>query len=301
MAIVDPATPVQEAAPAKINLYLHVVGRRANGYHELDSLVMFADVGDQLTVAAAPDGRGPTLAIEGRFAAALAGEPPDGNLVIKAARALAERRGRSPSLAMTLTKELPVASGIGGGSADAAACLRALTRLWQEPAETPDLFTLAADLGADIPVCLAGRAAYFGGIGEIIDPAPPLPVCPAVLVNPGVPVPTPSVFRARSGPFSVPFRLTTPPTSVAALAAALSERRNDLTAPAIAVAPVIASVLVALAATRGCLLPRLSGSGATCFALYPDSETAAAAAAALSAEHPTWWVRPCRLVGNTGR
>ena len=295
------AAAVRVEAPAKINLYLHVVGRRDNGYHELDSLVMFASEGDSLTVAPlapAEAGKGPRLILDGPFAADLAHEPPDSNLVVRAARELAAHLGRSPAVAITLTKRLPIASGIGGGSADAAACLVALCRLWRADARDPAVFALAARLGADVPVCLDGRPAYFGGIGEILDPAPPLPDCPALLVNPGVPVPTPAVFRARAGDFSWPARLIRPPENLADFADMLASRRNDLTKPATRIAPAIACVLVALERSDGCLLARLSGSGATCFALFTDDDAAQKAAAALAAAHPRWWVRPCRLVSG---
>lgn len=291
-------TEVRISAPAKINLYLHVIGRRDTGYHDLDSLVMFATEGDSLTVAPLPGADGPRLTVDGPFAASLAAEPPAGNLVVKAALALAKHLGRPPAVAITLTKRLPIASGIGGGSADAAACLTALCRLWGVAADTPELFALAAGLGADVPVCLDGRAAYFGGIGDILDEAPPLPDCPALLVNPGVPVPTPAVFRNRPALYSWPARLTRAPTGIEDLADLLSRRRNDLTEAAIEVAPVIAEVLEALEDTERCLLARLSGSGATCFALYPDDQAAATAAAALAAARPDWWVRPCRLVSE---
>ena len=294
---------IRVGAPAKINLYLHVVGRRDNGYHELDSLVMFASEGDSLTVAPlapAEAADGPRLDIDGPFAAALAGEPPDSNLVVRAARDLAAHLGRPPAVAITLTKTLPVASGIGGGSADAAACLTALCRLWGADARDPAVFALAARLGADVPVCLDGRPAYFGGIGEILDPAPSLPDCPALLVNPGVPVPTPAVFRARTGDFSWPARLIRPPESLADFADMLSSRRNDLTKAATRIAPAIACVLVALERSDGCLLARLSGSGATCFAIFSDDAAAQKAADALADAHPRWWVRPCRLVSGAG-
>jgi len=290
--------PVRLIAPAKINLYLHVVCRRNDGYHELDSLVMFADAGDRLRVEAARGATEPVLRLEGPFAPALAGEPPASNLVVRAAVALAAHLGRPPAVAITLTKLLPVASGIGGGSADAAACLRALARLWGAPADDPALLRLAAGLGADVPVCLDGRAAYFGGIGDILQRVPALPDCPALLVNAGVAVPTPAVFRARSGPFSPPARFAKVPATVQALAAELRQRRNDLTEPAIQVAPVIAEVLADLDNTAGCLLTRLSGSGGTCFALFADDEAVADSAARLSASHPEWWVQPCRLVSD---
>ncbi|PWC56425.1 4-diphosphocytidyl-2C-methyl-D-erythritol kinase [Azospirillum sp. TSO22-1] len=284
-------TAITEAAPAKLNLYLHVLGRRADGYHELDSLVAFADVGDRLTVSPAHDG--PHLAIAGPFAAPLLAEDPAGNLVTRAAAALAERLGRAPAVRIDLEKNLPVASGIGGGSADAAACLRALARLWGVPADAPELSEIGGRLGADVPVCLAGRPAYFGGIGDRLDPAPALPETHIVLVNPGVPVPTPAVFKARQGGFSAPARFAESPATAAELAARLAGRRNDLTAPALTVAPVVATVLEALAATPGCLLPRLSGSGATCFALYATAAEAQTAAERLM--RPGWWVTAARL------
>ena len=183
-----------------------MLGRRPDGYHELDSLVAFADVADTVTVRPAES---LSLTIDGPFAASLAAEPASDNLVTRAARLLAESAGRpDPAVAITLTKRLPVASGIGGGSADAAATLRALARLWGLGAGHPSLGRLAARLGADVPVCLTGRPAYFGGIGDIVDPAPSLPSCAVVLVNPGIPLSTPAVFKVRSGPFSTAARLT---------------------------------------------------------------------------------------------
>jgi 4-diphosphocytidyl-2-C-methyl-D-erythritol kinase len=292
-------TGFTEAATAKLNLYLHVTGRRGDGYHELDSLVAFADVADGVTVR--PDRDGPRLELSGPFAATLAEEPPSSNLVLKAVEALAARFGREPAVTVALDKHLPVASGIGGGSADAAACLRALARLWEVPADHPALFEIAAALGADVPVCLAGRNCYFGGIGDRLEDAPRLPEVHAVLANPGVPVPTPAVFKAlRAGAsadrFSAPDRLAGPPRDAADLAALLRRRRNDLTPPALAVAPVIADTLAALEDTSGCLLSRLSGSGATCFALYATSAEAEAAARQIGSREPGWWVRPARLL-----
>ncbi|UEM04600.1 4-(cytidine 5'-diphospho)-2-C-methyl-D-erythritol kinase [Skermanella rosea] len=281
---------IVEHAPAKLNLYLHVLGRRPDGYHELDSLVAFADIRDTVTIRPADR---LTLEIDGPFAPALAGEAAGDNLVTRAAVLLARALGRDePGAAITLTKRLPVASGIGGGSADAAACLRALARLWAIGADDARLAPIAARLGADVPVCLSGRPAYFGGIGDIVDPAPPLPSCAVVLVNPGTPLATPAVFKARSGPFSLPARFEgEPPADAAALVALLAARGNDLTAPARTLVPAIAEVLEALDRTPGCLLARLSGSGATCFALYADRDEAAAAAAGLESDHPGWWVR----------
>jgi 4-diphosphocytidyl-2-C-methyl-D-erythritol kinase len=290
-----PFTVVEDAS-AKLNLYLHVLGRRSDGYHELDSLVAFADVAD--TVSVRP-GEGLSLAIDGPFAPALAGEPASDNLVTRAARLLGESVGRSdPGVAITLFKRLPVASGIGGGSADAAATLRALARLWDLGTDHPSLLPVAARLGADVPVCLSGKPAYFGGIGDIVDPAPPPPPCSVVLVNPGIPLSTPAVFRARGGPFSAAARLDeeAAPSDAAAFTGLLSSRHNDLTAPALSLVPEIGDVLDALASTQGCLLARLSGSGATCFALYADPALAGAAAGKLASAHPGWWVVPGRLL-----
>ncbi|CAO3424903.1 4-(cytidine 5'-diphospho)-2-C-methyl-D-erythritol kinase [Azospirillum argentinense] len=297
---------IAEAAPAKLNLYLHVVGRRDDGYHELDSLVAFAEVADRVTVQPGVarialrgvdlPPVGPRLAISGPFGPALMGENPAQNLVIRAAYALAARLGREADPMIALEKVLPIASGIGGGSADAAATLRALARLWGVPVTDQRLYEVAASLGADVPVCVAGRSCYFGGVGEVLEEAPALPETFAVLVNPGVPVPTPAVFKARRGAFSAPARFTGAPADAAALAALLRERRNDLTDPALTVAPVIAAVLAALDDTDGCLLARLSGSGATCFGLYADAEHAAAAARSIQAAQPRWWTKAARLL-----
>lgn len=278
------------SAPAKLNLYLHVVGRRADGYHLLDSLVAFAEPADELVAAAAPT---LSLALNGPYAAALAAAPRD-NLVWRAAERLAAQAGRPAAAALTLTKNLPVASGIGGGSSDAAATLKALAALWRIDPATVDLAAIAATLGADVPVCLAAQAAWLSGVGEAVEPAPALPPVSALLVNPGVALPTPAVFKARQGPFSAPARFAMP-TDAAGLAALLAARRNDLTAAAVALVPAVGDVLDRLAAQEGALLARMSGSGATCFALFAVPEAAAAAAARLRAERPDWWVAAGRL------
>jgi 4-diphosphocytidyl-2-C-methyl-D-erythritol kinase len=276
---------VEVFAPAKVNLYLHVVGRRADGYHLLDSLIAFAGVGDTVTAAPADD---LSLSIDGPFAAGLT--TGDDNLVLKAARGLGDLAGVENGAALHLVKRLPPASGIGGGSADAAATLMALTRLWRIDPPRADLMALALRLGADVPMCLAGRAAFASGVGETLDPAPPLPFCWLVLVNPGVPVSTPSVFKARTGAFSDPAPFSAPPRDAVHLAELLRGRGNDLAAPAETIAPAIGEVRRALAATPGCLLARMSGSGATCFGLYGSEEDAKAAAASLGSAHPAWWV-----------
>jgi 4-diphosphocytidyl-2-C-methyl-D-erythritol kinase len=285
------------AAPAKINLYLHVVGRRADGYHLLDSLVAFADVHD--TVIAVEDDR-LSLSVSGPFGAALAGEAD--NLVLRAARALAALGGVEPRARLRLIKRLPVASGIGGGSSDAAGALRALSALWDLRPAAGDLHRLALGLGADVPVCLGGRAVHMGGIGEVLKPAPRLPAAGIVLVNPGTPLATPPVFKARQGPFSAADPLPRAPIADARdLARLLAARRNDLTDPARALLPAVGVVLDALAAAPGALVARMSGSGATCFALFADVGAAARAAAALAAAHPGWWVAPGRLVDDVAR
>lgn len=286
-------------AHAKINLFLRLVGRRADGYHLLESLVAFAGPHDTVTVAA--DGA-IGLTVDGPFAAELSG-PAEANLVHRAACLLRDARAPGAGARIRLTKNLPVASGIGGGSADAAATLRALCRLWSLRPAPGEMAALGLALGADVPVCLAGVPALMSGIGDLVAPVGRLPSCGILLVNPRMPVATAEVFRRRSGPFSAPrgdlgFSLPAG-ADAAALADALRHaaggRGNDLAAPALSVAPVIADVLAALDRTPDCLLSRLSGSGATCFGLYADAATAAAAAEAVTLGHPDWWVAPGSL------
>ena len=273
-----------EFAPAKINLALHVTAQRGDGYHLLDSLVVFADVGDRITVAAAD---AVSLTVTGPMAAGLT--LGDDNLVLRAARSF----GVAPGAAISLEKNLPVASGIGGGSSDAAATLRALARLWQRP--LPDAAAVLA-LGADVPVCLAGRPARMTGIGAGLVPLV-LPAAWLVLVNPGVALPTAAVFAGleRHGHPAMPRDLPQF-QGVADLAAFLRLARNDLEAPAIRLAPAIAQCKASLASMSGCLLARMSGSGATCFGLFANSLTAHAAARALQAAHPGWWVAAARML-----
>jgi 4-diphosphocytidyl-2-C-methyl-D-erythritol kinase len=271
-----------EKAPAKVNLFLHVLGRRPDGYHRLDSLVVFADIGD--TLRAEPAGA-LSLAVEGPFAAGLAAEQD--NLVLRAARALAAAAGIAARGHLVLSKNLPVASGIGGGSADAAAALRLLCRLWRVEPDAAVLARIAAGLGADVPICLAGRSSRMGGLGERLGPAPALPACGIALVNPGIALATAEVFRARHGDWSGPAALPTAWRNAGETAHDLTRLRNDLQPPAIALQPVIGEVLAALESTPGCLLARMSGSGATCFGLFVDAATAAAAAPGL--QRPGWW------------
>ncbi len=274
---------LDDTAPAKLNLYLRVVGRRPDGYHLLDSLAVFAEVGDRLEASLGQD---LSLAVNGPFAAGLVEETD--NLVLRAARLLAAEHGVSAGARMRLDKRLPVASGIGGGSADAAAALRLLARLWRLEVDPEALRRIAARLGADVPVCVASRPARMGGIGEVLTPAPVLPPAGLVLANPGQAVATPAVFRARAAGFS-PFAMLPDGWDTAAqMAADLAPLGNDLQAPAIGLCPAIADVLDALAALPGCLLARMSGSGATCFGLFADAATAGTAAAGL--RRPGWWV-----------
>jgi len=278
-------------APAKINLYLHVVGRRADGYHLLDSLVAFADIGDWVTAAPAES---LSLTVGGPEAGAIAALGED-NLVMRAARLLAATskpqapRAASLGAALYLDKRLPAASGIGGGSSDAAATLRALDRMWDHPVGHAELAALALKLGADTPACLAAWPVWVGGIGERIEQAAGLPPAGIVLANPRRTLPTPEVFAARRGAFSAAGRFDPMPGDAAALAAVLAECRNDLTGAALRLLPDMAPVLERLSQLPGALLTRMSGSGATCFALFADRAAALAAGALLVRTEPLWW------------
>lgn len=274
----------REAARAKVNLYLHVTGKRADGYHLLDMLVVFAETGDEIRVAPADD---LTLTIDGPFGRGLTATPD--NLVLRAALALRDLSGSKLGARIHLTKNLPLASGIGGGSADAAATLIALQKLWSVSPPRADLFRTAQKLGADVPICLDGRASFVGGVGEEIAPILGLPQAYLLLVNPLVETPTPAVFKARVGPFSRPARFDRSPTDFADFVALLATRQNDLTAPAITLAPIVADVLQAIAATPDCRLARLSGSGATCFGVFETLAQAEAARAVILAAQPRWW------------
>jgi len=285
-----------ELAPAKINLTLHVTGRRADAYHDIESLVAFAAVGDTLTFAL---GHGLALVVRGPTAAA-SGAISD-NLVLKAARHLSDcieglKLGR-----FVLSKRLPVAAGVGGGSADAAAALRLLARANHIALDDSRLMAAARATGADVPVCLDPRPRLMRGIGDILSDPLELPPLPAVLVNPGVGVPTKDVFAAlqfnpaKSASASAPLPLAWRGRDFAALVEALLRDRNDLEAPAIALQPVIADVLDDLRASTACRLARMSGSGATCFGLFDSSRAAIVAARSLRTEHPEWWVRATTL------
>lgn len=257
-----------------------MTGRRADGYHTLDSLAVFAALADRLEARRADT---LSLSVTGPFAAAAGQE--DDNLVLRAARALDAGQGRGAALA--LDKRIPVAAGLGGGSSDAAATLRLLARLWGVAPPPP---ALALALGADVPVCLAPKAARMGGIGEVLSPAPALPEDLGILLaNPRLPLATPGVFAARAGAFDAPAALPQRFIDAADLAAFLATTRNGLERAAIALCPAVAEVLAACSALPDALLARMSGSGPTCFALFPDAAKAEQAAALLARCEPAWF------------
>lgn len=288
-------TLLSEAAPAKVNLTLRVLGKRVDGYHDLESMVVFAHVADELTLS---PGGALSLDVDGPTAAA-AGQNSD-NLVLRAARALGARVEGLRLGRFVLSKRLPVAAGLGGGSSDAAAALRLLARLNRLAADDPRLTEAARVTGADVPVCLDPRPRVMRGIGDVLSRPFELPKIPALLVNPGVPVPTKDVFArlglapgARRGTASEvdPARLK----DFDALIAYLTSQPNDLEPPAVALQPAIADVLAALSGAGGCRLARMSGSGATCFGLFDSDAAAAAAGRAIGATHPAWWVASTAL------
>ena len=311
-------------APAKINLTLHVLGRRPDGYHDIESAVVFAGTADVLSLI---PGQDLSLTVAGPTAGAAG--PPDCNLVIRAAKALAGQRPGVSMGAFHLVKRLPAAAGIGGGSSDAAAALRLLARSNDVPLDDPDIIAAARATGADVPVCLQPRARMMRGVGEKVGPSLSLPPLFAVLVNPGVAVPTADVFRGlglapgqrcegaphpaidesgtapeagRPGEPPCPGGFGKPPVEAAGrrrevegggtgLLYALETARNDLEPPALALAPVIGTALARLRVLLGCRLARMSGSGATVFGLFDDGRSATRAAQSLRAAEPGWWVK----------
>ncbi len=277
--------PLVEKACAKINLTLRVLGRREDGYHELESLVAFTDFADKLDLEPdQPEG----LDISGPFAAAC-GAGAD-NLVLKAAAALRERAGSLKGGRFLLQKNIPVAAGIGGGSADAAAALRLLAHANDLALDDPRLEAAALAAGADVPVCLESRPCVMRGIGELLSAPLIMPPLPALLVNPAVPLATREVFLAYAGTKGSKAQVGTPPRERDAAIEFLARYGNDLTQAAVRCAPVITDVLLALRALPGMRLARMSGSGPTCFALFRSPGEAAAAARRLQAERKGWWV-----------
>jgi 4-diphosphocytidyl-2-C-methyl-D-erythritol kinase len=280
---------LEERAPAKVNLTLHVLGRRSDGYHEIESLVAFADVGDVVTLSPSED---LALTVDGPTAAA-AGAVAD-NLVLKAAAALARLVPDLRSGHFALSKRLPVAAGLGGGSADAAAALRLLARTNAVALDDPRLMQAARATGADVPVCLAARARVMHGIGDVLSAPLDLSPLAAVLANPGVGLATRDVFAALALPPGV-VAPAAPPADALTLAERIARGRNDLEVPAMELEPVIAFVLSELRALPGCRIARMSGSGATCFALFDARPAAEEAARTLRAGYPDWWVRATML------
>jgi 4-diphosphocytidyl-2-C-methyl-D-erythritol kinase len=283
-------------APAKVNLTLRILGRRADGYHELDSLVVFAGCGDHLTFDARPS---LDLTVSGPTAGQ-AGAVAD-NLVLRAAKALADKVPGLTVGRFTLTKELPAGAGLGGGSADAAAALRLLAEANGLALDDPRMVAVVRATGADVPVCLDSRPRVMRGIGDILSAPLALPKLGIIIVHPGIAMPTPPVFKAlglapgercAAGEPSGPV-----PQEREALLAWLAGERNDLEPPAVGIAPAIKDVIRAIAALPGCRLARMSGSGSACFGLFDTEEAAAAAVRGLAGGYPGWWARAASIGG----
>lgn len=279
-------------APAKLNLYLHITGIREDDYHLLDSLIAFTEFGDDITVKLADD---LTIAADGPYAT---GMPiGEGNLMMRIARKLQGMATGNPGADIHVEKKIPVSAGVGGGSADAIAVMRALIQLWDLEIDDKEIYEIALELGTDLPVCYFGKTAFVDGIGENIREANPLPDCGVLLINPGVTLSTPVVFENRKGGFSpadafLKETIRTPD----ALADLLEDRVNDLTDAAQQLAPVIREVLGALKRTPDCLAYKMSGSGATCWGIFETFEDAERTALALNQERPDWWVMPTRFL-----
>ncbi|OAM73815.1 4-(cytidine 5'-diphospho)-2-C-methyl-D-erythritol kinase [Devosia elaeis] len=284
-----------QAAPAKINLALHVTHRREDGYHDLESLVVFADISDELEARPA---EADSLVIDGPFGGRLGTER--NNLVLRAVAAFRARWPHlaPPGLAMRLTKNLPVAAGIGGGSADAAAALRIMAGLAPQKLLLGELADLAAGLGADVPACLLSRPLVARGVGEILSPLAEFPRLYVTLVNPGIAVATADVFRRLRAHDNYPLpALPDPLTRPAQLGLWLAETRNDLEPPAIKLVPEIGTLIGEMAASPGCMLARMSGSGATIFGLFGSEGQAHEAAREMRGLHPEYWVGSAPLLG----
>jgi 4-diphosphocytidyl-2-C-methyl-D-erythritol kinase len=282
---------ITENAPAKINLYLHVTGKRADGYHELDSLVVFASAPETSDVITMTEATQYGLSITGPEAGLLNHEDPEKNLITKALRKVAKALGRELQVSVKLMKNLPVASGIGGGSADAGAALRALAKLWQlNESAMPVLLQAAKETGADIPACFINAPCYFGGVGDVITKVEGLPKFYLLLVNPHIPLPTVDVFKARKGDFHPAQRFDGMPKSAEELAAGLKQRFNDLEEPAIGLVDAVGGVIDLIASQHGCLLSRMSGSGATCFGIFADDVSARKAAHHIKEQIREYWV-----------
>lgn len=293
------ARDITVLAPAKVNLFLHIIGRRDDGYHLLESLLAFADFGDRITVRKAPEIR---FSVTGPFAhiCRKAGCDGEKNIVVKAARMLQKLTGVTSGAEIILEKNIPLSAGLGGGSSDAAAALKALQILWQVEPEEEALFALALALGADVPACLIGEPSFVTGIGDHITPLNRFDDLACVLVNPLKPLSTQAVFRtfARTErPFSDSLALT--PDLMEDLPTLLKGSHNDLQGPALGICDEVGDILGALQGAEGAYLVRMSGSGATCLGLFERAEKADDAARVLAKAHPEWWVKACGLSANT--
>lgn len=280
-------------APAKINLYLHVIGQREDGYHLIDSLIVFTKLCDTLIVE---QSNTLSLKIDGPFSSSLLGKLKGDNLIMRAAHALADATGLRAGASLSLIKRLPIAAGLGGGSADAAATLNSLIKLWNVDLRRIDLTEIALSLGTDVPACIAARPTFVGGVGEQLDGGPNLPRAGLLLVNPREPLSTEDVFAAFSRPYSNKARFTAEPGDTTELSNLLVQRRNDLTDDVLRLCPVVGEILETLNATPGCHLARMTGSGATCFGLFENHNAAAKAAETL--EGHKWWVMPTDIAPN---
>ena len=287
----------REHARAKLNLFLHVGSRGTDGYHALESLVVFAAFGDHLQLTPSDSF---ALARSGPYAAELP-DRPDEDLTARAVAGLAEIFGRAPAFTITLEKNIPVAAGLGGGSADAAAAIRLVCREWGVDAHDPRVLALAAGLGADVPMCLHSRPAWIAGVGERVTPVSNFAQLDLLLVNPGVPLSTAQVFGAYAlvVPAAGRDRQSGDFATSASVLTFLETQRNDLTGPAQGLCPVISDVLDSLEKWPGCQLARMSGSGPTCFAIFDNEDACNGAARELGARHPDWWVRPTRTRHST--
>lgn len=282
-------------APAKVNLFLHITGRRENGFHELESLFVRTSFGDQVTVEGADK---LSLNITGPFSGALQQHPCEDNLVMKAAKSMLAHHDKTVGAKITLEKNLPLASGIGGGSADAAATLLALMALWQVDISNKALHAMALELGADVPACLDNQPQLVKGIGEICESVNLGFNAAALLVNPGISVSTPDVFktyRASAIPFSQ--KLDEKTDVVSTIHQLEKATRNDLFEPTSALSPVINNVIKILRDLPDQKMVRMSGSGATCFALFNSLLEAEKASKFILEKKPSWWVAPCHLLG----
>lgn len=285
-------------APAKINLYLHMTGMRADGYHLLDSLVVFADIGDKITIEPSPDF---SFRVQGQYAGAFTAQekdesPESSNILVRAVWDYAAILGQRPDCRVTLVKNLPLAAGIGGGSSDAASVLWGLSRYWNTaPENNAALLKLAENLGADVPVCMQTMSTRMSGMGEILEEAPPMADVPVVLVNPSVPCPTGPIFKAYDKKYpdmeKALVKLPEDLSDFDDFISFLRQQKNDLESPAVELVPVIGEVLECIQGRKNCALVRMSGSGATCFGLFKDEFDAIDAAEEISLARPAWWVR----------